>query len=363
MAFIATGAQAQFVDDYYGFPGGEVAMYDFFDSNIKYPENLKAQKISGLTYVTLNIDKKGKPSDIHVSESSGYPEFDEEALRVVKLVKKWVPGKVKGKVASTELTVPVQFKVPYDQPTIDGDDDYYPGGEKAMQAFFEQHMKYPEDALKAGIHGVLYVNLTIDEQGKGSNIRISSPSQYPSLDAEAVRLVKLVDHWNPIIISGKAVKDESAIVPVKFRLPQPPEDQVEEVVVHKTVTEVNEPYVPVQKTLAKNPTYPGGMVEMTKFISSQTKYPKKELKENIEGDVKVKFMVQEDGSISNIQVIEHVSPGLDAEAVRIVNTMPKWNPAVATDGTTMPCEMSIPVNFRTPKAIDGYVWPQYQNKK
>ena len=205
--------------------------------------------------------------------------------------------------------------------------------------------------------------LVIRNSGKGSNIRISSPSQYPSLDAEAVRLVKLVDHWNPIIISGKAVKDESAIVPVKFRLPQPPEDQVEEVVVHKTVTEVNEPYVPVQKTLAKNPTYPGGMVEMTKFISSQTKYPKKELKENIEGDVKVKFMVQEDGSISNIQVIEHVSPGLDAEAVRIVNTMPKWNPAVATDGTNMPCEMSIPVNFRTPKAIDGYVWPQYQNKK
>ena len=69
--------------------------------------------------------------------------------------------------------------------------------------------------------------------------------------------------------------------------------------------------------------------------------------------MEVAFTVNEDGSLSDLKVVKSVSKGLDAEALRIVGSMPKWNPARTTDGKVTPCQMSIPVNFRVPRALDG----------
>ena len=74
------------------------------------------------------------------------------------------------------------------------------------------------------------------------------------------------------------------------------------------------------------PSYLTGKSEALKFFARNTKYPISALKAKVEGRVLVKFVVERDGSISDIEIYKGVSPDLDAEAIRVLNMMPKWIP-------------------------------------
>ena len=74
------------------------------------------------------------------------------------------------------------------------------------------------------------------------------------------------------------------------------------------------------------PSYLRGKSEALKFLARYTKYPISALKAKVEGRVLVKFVVEKDGSISDIDIYKGVSPDLDAEAIRVLNMMPKWIP-------------------------------------
>ena len=74
------------------------------------------------------------------------------------------------------------------------------------------------------------------------------------------------------------------------------------------------------------PSYLTGKSEALKFFARNTKYPISALKAKVEGRVLVKFVVEKDGSISDIDIYKGVSPDLDAEAIRVLNMMPKWIP-------------------------------------
>ncbi len=74
--------------------------------------------------------------------------------------------------------------------------------------------------------------------------------------------------------------------------------------------------------LNEQPSFRGDLME---FYEKNLVYPEMELDNNIEGTVWVGFIVERDGSLTNIKVLRHVSPGLDAEALRVVKKMPKWN--------------------------------------
>jgi TonB family protein len=74
------------------------------------------------------------------------------------------------------------------------------------------------------------------------------------------------------------------------------------------------------------PSYLTGKSEALKFFARNTKYPISALKAKVEGRVLVKFVVERDGSISDIDIYKGVSPDLDAEAIRVLNMMPKWIP-------------------------------------
>ena len=74
------------------------------------------------------------------------------------------------------------------------------------------------------------------------------------------------------------------------------------------------------------PEYPGGVSAMVEFLSKNVKYPKDAAKQKVEGRVLVWFVVETDGSLTDVKVAKKVFPSLDAEAVRVVKTMPKWTP-------------------------------------
>jgi protein TonB len=92
------------------------------------------------------------------------------------------------------------------------------------------------------------------------------------------------------------------------------------------------------------PQYPGGIPQMMKFIISNIKYPKDAIKKGMQGAVVVQFVVEPDGSVSNVHVVRSVFPSLDTEAVRMVKAMPKWSPGMQ-NGKPVRVRFNVPIRF------------------
>lgn len=95
----------------------------------------------------------------------------------------------------------------------------------------------------------------------------------------------------------------------------------------------------------QQPSFPGGTNALNTFIASNLKYSVVAQEEGIQGRVVVKFIVEKDGSISNVEVDRSVDPGLDNEAMRVVTAMPKWIPG-QINGKAVKVECSHPFVFR-----------------
>lgn len=95
----------------------------------------------------------------------------------------------------------------------------------------------------------------------------------------------------------------------------------------------------------QNPEFPDGMAELAKYIRGNIKYPVYCMKKGIQGRVIVQFIVNEDGSISEAEVIKPVNPLLDSEALRLVYTMPNWIPGKQM-GKPVRVRFTLPISFR-----------------
>lgn len=94
-----------------------------------------------------------------------------------------------------------------------------------------------------------------------------------------------------------------------------------------------------------DPQFPGGEEALKHFIKSNLQYPEIAKEMNEQGIVYVQFVINEDGSVSDIEVIRGVSDALDREAVRIIESFPKWIPGTK-DNKPVKVKFTIPIQFR-----------------
>lgn len=99
-----------FVEEYPEFPNGEENLYKYLGSNIKYPHEALENGIQGTVVVKFVVEKDGSISNVKAVRKIG-GGCDEEAVRVVKRMPRWKPGKQSGKPVRTEFTLPIQFKL------------------------------------------------------------------------------------------------------------------------------------------------------------------------------------------------------------------------------------------------------------
>ena len=95
----------------------------------------------------------------------------------------------------------------------------------------------------------------------------------------------------------------------------------------------------------QSPEFPGGEQALYKYLRDNINYPNMERDNDIQGKVIVGFVVWDDGSIRNVEIKKGVSPGLDREAKRVIEGMPKWK-AGKQQGKAVPCRYIVPVVFR-----------------
>lgn len=93
------------------------------------------------------------------------------------------------------------------------------------------------------------------------------------------------------------------------------------------------------------PMFPGGDAALMDYLRSNTHYPTVAAENGVQGRVVVGFVVERDGSITDVKVIRGVDPSLDKEATRVVKSMPKWNPG-KQNGSAVRVKFQVPVTFR-----------------
>ena len=113
---------------------------------------------------------------------------------------------------------------------------------------------------------------------------------------------------------------------------------------------VEEPKVVEDKTyemfdIQKPPSFPGGEKELLKYLSENIKYPPLARENNIQGTVALTFVVGKNGQVSDVQILKDIGGGCGKEAVRVVQSMPKWNPGEA-NGNAVKVRFTLPVRFR-----------------
>ena len=101
----------------------------------------------------------------------------------------------------------------------------------------------------------------------------------------------------------------------------------------------------IYSVVEEMPEYPGGMKAFVNYLKRKLVYPPQAKKENLEGVVAVQFVVEKDGSISNPQIIKGGNPLLNDEALRVVNSMPKWKPGKQR-GKVVRVGYTVPIIFK-----------------
>lgn len=121
--------------------------------------------------------------------------------------------------------------------------------------------------------------------------------------------------------------------------------QQEEVVVTDVVEEQDVAEEEIFVFVEKNPEYPGGEEALYKFLGENIKYPDMARDNNITGTVVVKFVVEKDGRITKASILREIGGGCGKEALRVINSMPKWSPGQQS-GKPVRTEFTLPVQFQ-----------------
>ena len=93
------------------------------------------------------------------------------------------------------------------------------------------------------------------------------------------------------------------------------------------------------------PEFPGGVNALMAFLAENIRYPEAAIKAGVHGRVVISFIIEPDGRISNAHVLQKVNDDLDAEAIRVIGSMPKWNPG-KQDGKAVRVKYALPITFR-----------------
>lgn len=216
----------------------------------------------------------------------------------------------------------------------------FPGGEEAMFKYLGQNIKYPETAVNAGIQGTVYLTFVVDTNGSIRDAHVLRGIG-GGCDEEALRVVNGMPLWVPGMQRGKAVKVQYNL-PIRFTMTR--DETAEPAIVQEPVVERGNQNG-VFTIVEKMPEFPGGQEAMIKYLSKNIKYPEAAVSAGIQGAVYVSFTVDADGAIRDAEVMRGIGGGCDEEALRVVNSMPLWEPGMQR-GEAVKVKYRMPIRFR-----------------
>ena len=221
--------------------------------------------------------------------------------------------------------------------------------DSSLVVYLRDNVEYPYNGSKTKITGNVYVLVDIDKNGKVTNATlvqgidkdkkatnvtiVEGGAEYCNIHAVAV--LKSMPNWIPATKKNKKIESKVTVVvpfyptPVKVLKPTP------------IPTIKDEIYIQVEEQAE----FPGGEDALISYINRNIKYPSEATGADIQGKVKIEFIVEKDGSVSNIVCKKDIGGGCGEEGKRIVANFPNWKPA-RNNNTPVRVKKTIPINFQ-----------------
>ena len=350
------------------FPGGNQARLAFFARHIRYPQDALNNHITGKVYASFIVEPDGSISHIKILKGLGYG-CDAEFKRLILLMPKWKPGIVGGKPVRSYVTQVISFRM---EGSVSQEEKIYTRvdslpvfavGKAGIEHFLISHLWYPKRTVKRQVVDTVFVSFVVERDCRIKHLKLIRPkAKKDAYNYEALRVVSLLPVLHPAILHGKPV-------PVKLYVPVVFDHKnVDMKGGHYKTVEYNfmeykyfvpKGHLPViyvpgekdttrriytHKKLDKMPQFPGGLSHLMHYLTEHIKYPAAALDKGCSGTVVLSFVVETDGSISNIKVLMGVCPLLNTEAVKVVEGMPKWVPG-RLKGKPVRVSFNLPVRF------------------
>ena len=209
------------------FQGGPQALFTWLSQNVKYPAIAEENGVEGRVIVTFVVERDGSIADVRVVKSVD-PSLDKEAVRVVKSMPRWIPGKHKGSAVRVKYTVPVTFKLSGEAEIERMKNNQnvavkkrttefpkFPGGKEAQNEWILKNLKYPKESKNLKQFTVA-MNCYVEVDGSLTDVRVASRGLHddgidPAFGKEAIRVIESMPRWIPGQINGKNVRMQTKI--------------------------------------------------------------------------------------------------------------------------------------------------------
>ena len=314
-------------DTYYGKDGAIERTFVYKENKIVsqiyyYPNGQKQTMIPG-TY-SLNGEYKHWYPNGQLSFSGYYKDnlkdgdfeqFDESGTSVKKGVYK------EGNLIAGEKVV---ADMVYNNPDVPA---RFAQGEQGLDDYLTKKAVSADAPKMAFSQKVFYLNMTFDKTGKMTDFK-NTTTTYNNEEESIKYLLKDCPAFSPALVEGIPVKSQQrmALLVSKSGVMLRLEERV---------------YTEVEET----PEFPGGSMALLNFLTSNVRYPVDAAISKIQGRVYVNFTVDNAGRVSRANVSQGIHPLLDAEACRLVMSMPNWKPG-RIQGKPVSVLYTVPVNFR-----------------
>ena len=241
-------------------------------------------------------------------------------------------------------------------------------GYEGYSQYIDDHLNYPTSALRRGVQGTDSVQFIVEKNGTTSTFTLVKGFD-AECDAEALRILKAAPRWAPARHKGQPVR-QRMIIPITFALPDAPgagkafaADSAH--LGAATRAGANAPQGATETIIRTEPTpapsaLPGGTQEVKPeakaeppggtdaffaWIQQNLRYPEAARRAKHEGKVQVEFIIEPNGTLSNVKALTPAGFGLREEAIRVIQSAPPWTPA-RYQGRAIKQKMVLPVIFQ-----------------
>lgn len=326
------------------FPGGKQALYDWVKNHVTYPSVAEQAGMTADVGCTFIVGTDGSVIDVKAYRSSYHPDIkssqnyiehalDNAAVAALEKMPKWKPGKMKNDTVAVRRYVTVHVN--------------RLGGAEGLDVapWVEKESDVAQKALAAKKSGKTSAAKKSNPAVKkvASSMSFATPDINSDEIGETSTKIGTFDVRGVEDTSGEVLKAKEVITTER---PKEGENKVFDVVEQMpefgeeyTVTEID----PVTNT-ARTKTL-SGQAACLKWIGDHIKYPTIAEENGIQGRVVCTFIVERDGSITDVQVARSIDPSLDKEAVRVLSKMPKWKPG-RHQGENVRVKYTVPVTFK-----------------
>lgn len=219
------------------------------------------------------------------------------------------------------------------------------GGKRLLKEFIKEEMVYPPLEQRRHIEGTVELSFLVEPDGNVSDLNVHK-SVSPAIDQEAIRVFKHI-LWYPALEFGKPIPYINKFE-MKFYV-----KRYEKICKARGYEKINYIHTPVDTSYviypmldvegAPKPIYNSTNYNFSSFVSNNLEYPEAAFKQNISGTVKLKFVVEPSGRISNILIENAVGGGCTEEAIRVVKLI-KWSPGIL-EGMAVRTWMCLEITF------------------